>query len=184
MLKKVERLFSNDQIDIIKNIVNEQKLTKDVFVWDEEKYPEFPVSKFESMILQNPHLGKIMISITDLIPKEIVKYLESLDFYDKPVSLGTATYTEYSLKYGSPILRPHVDKVKDNLLIDYQLDTNTDWPIFIGEESFVLKDNNALVFYPGIEKHGRPEKKFLDEEYIGMIFFDMVPAIYFNEKVN
>lgn len=84
-----------------------------------------------------------------------------------------AIYAEYSTKSGgSPMLSPHFD-VSDvsTILLDYQLDSNTIWPIAVEQSVFELENNSALLFESVENIHYRPIKNFLDEEFVKMLFF-------------
>lgn len=174
MLKKIENLFSEDQVLNLKKIVNDEKNSRELFVWDEKTDKVFPAAKSVTHIIQNPNLGKIGINLNYLIPKDIkntlVGFAKSSGY---SAHLNSATYTEYSLKYGAPELRSHKDRVNHFWLVDYQLDSNIDWDIYVEGESFTLKNNEAIAFHPGSLEHGRPEKIFNDGEFVSMIFFDM-----------
>lgn len=84
-----------------------------------------------------------------------------------------AIYAEYSTKSGgNPMLNPHFD-VSDvsTVLLDYQLDSNTIWPIAVEQDVFELENNGALLFESVGSIHYRPIKNFSDEEFVKMLFF-------------
>ena len=64
----------------------------------------------------------------------------------------------------------HFDGNKNNVCFDYQLKSNTEWPIIVENEEYILKDNDALLFDPGYQLHGRPDKVFMDDDYVNMFF--------------
>jgi hypothetical protein len=80
-------------------------------------------------------------------------------------------YVEYNAKYGNPILPPHVDGDFNELIIDYQLESNTRWPIGVNLELYSLEDNEAVVFNPNTNIHWRSHKNFQEGEYVRMLFF-------------
>lgn len=84
-----------------------------------------------------------------------------------------AIYAEYSTKSGgNPMLNPHFD-VSDvsTVFLDYQLDSNTIWPIAVEQDVFELENNSALLFESVGSIHYRPIKNFSDEEFVKMLFF-------------
>lgn len=84
-----------------------------------------------------------------------------------------AIYAEYSTKSGgNPMLNPHFD-VSDvsTVFLDYQLDSNTIWPIAVEQDVFELENNGALLFESVGSIHYRPIKNFSDEEFVKMLFF-------------
>jgi hypothetical protein len=167
-------MFSELEIQQISEIINHEKLTKKVFVWNEFAGEPFPqdIVDDKSMYIQNVSLGKIMINNLEL-PQSIINKINSVaaengidaDFF-------CATYTEYSGEYGAPSLTPHKDNM-DFLLIDYQIDANTSWPIYVEDTEYDLANNDAVMFLPGRMIHGRIDKEFTNKEYVKMIFFDM-----------
>ena len=175
MLKKIQNLFSEDQVINLKKIINDEKKNRDLFVWDEKADRVFPAEKSVTHTIQNPALGKIGLNLNYIIPEDIKNTLISLaESSGYSAYLNSVTYTEYSPKYGIPELRSHKDTISHFWLIDYQLEANTDWDIEIDGEVFTLKDNEAIAFYPGLLEHGRPQKTFNSEEFVSMIFFDMI----------
>jgi hypothetical protein len=77
---------------------------------------------------------------------------------------------EYSNKYGEPNLPPHYDADTNDLIINYQLSSNTSWDIGLDLKTYSMEDNSALVFNPNQYMHWRPIKEFKDGEYVRMIF--------------
>lgn len=183
MLKKIENVFSDEQVASLKNIIINEKKNREIFVWDEEVDKTFPKQESITKIIQNVRLGKISLNLNDLITEDIKNTLRQVsEKSGLPGKFANATYTEYSLQYGLPELRSHKDKFTNFWLVDYQLESNTDWDIYVENETFSLKDNEALAFYPDLLEHGRPKKAFKDGEYLSMIFFSMIATDTTNEK--
>jgi hypothetical protein len=80
-------------------------------------------------------------------------------------------YVEYNVKYGAPVLPPHVDGDFNELIIDYQLESNTRWPIGVNLELYPLEDNEAVIFNPNTNIHWRTHKDFQPDEFVHMLFF-------------
>ena len=83
-------------------------------------------------------------------------------------------YSYYNNQYGKVELHPHIDKNKTEFVIDYQLHGNVEWPIVVEKKEFTLKDNQALVFAGSDQPHWRPQREFVDGEFLGMIFFHFI----------
>lgn len=86
-------------------------------------------------------------------------------------SYGEALCVVYSNEYGHPNLPPHFDGDNTELIVNYQLDSNTDWQIGIDFETLKINNNSAIIFNPNDHIHWRPHKTFLDNEYVTMVFF-------------
>jgi hypothetical protein len=87
------------------------------------------------------------------------------------LTLSSTTYVEYNNKYGIPNLPPHFDSDINDLVISYQLKSNTDWNFAVEKQIYALKDNSILVFNANKNIHWRPHKIFKDDEFVKMIFF-------------
>lgn len=174
MQKHVKDIFSDSQIDYINQHITEELSKREVYIWDEhrtgEKFPE-AVFMDKTKYINNVSLGKIILELklTDDIKETLVALAKNngfdVDFFD-------ATYTEYASKYGRPNLEAHKD-YQNFCLIDYQLDSNTSWPLYIEDQEYDLKNNEGIIFVPSQLIHGRIEKEFADNEVVKMIFFDM-----------
>jgi hypothetical protein len=81
--------------------------------------------------------------------------------------VGSTAYLEYSNKYGNPKLMPHKDTGHGShtVIIDYCIETNVVWPIFVENESFLLKNNSAVVFDAVNQNHHRPIIKMSDSDF-------------------
>jgi hypothetical protein len=91
---------------------------------------------------------------------------------DSPLELVLApNAAEYSSKYGSPQLSPHYDGDWTDVIIDFQLSSNTSWPIGVELEAHTLQDNSGVMFNPNKGMHWRPQKDFKPGEYVRMVFF-------------
>ena len=84
-----------------------------------------------------------------------------------------------------PMLNPHFD-VSDvsTVFLDYQLDSNTMWPIAVEQDVFELENNSALLFESVGNIHYRPIKNFLDKEFVKMLFFRFSTSKNLPEKTK
>lgn len=73
---------------------------------------------------------------------------------------------------GNPMLFPHYDETfkEPRFTFDYQIKSNTSWPLVVEGKEFELKDNQALTFSGTHQIHWRLKKNFKDEEFIDMLF--------------
>jgi len=123
-----------------------------------------------------PHeLGRLNIEDTET-PHTLTERLTSLvnDVISPPEPLEMVwppLIVEYAKQYGDPHLPPHFDGDSTDFIIDYQLESNTTWPIGVDKSIHELKDNDAVGFNPNKNIHWRPEKTFLPGEYVKMMFF-------------
>jgi hypothetical protein len=70
-----------------------------------------------------------------------------------------------------PYLMPHHDKFSQPVFtFDYQIGGNVSWPIVIEGKEVVLSNNEAITFSGTHQVHWRPEREWLDGEYMDMIF--------------
>ena len=101
---------------------------------------------------------------------EIVQSITSEELVVK----NSAMAVTYSKEYGVPNLPPHFDGDDTEMLFNYQIDSNTSWPLGYGTKSFIMKDNDVLMLQPNKKPHWRPKKEFQDGEYVTMLFVRFV----------
>jgi hypothetical protein len=70
-----------------------------------------------------------------------------------------------------PKLSPHHDTFdQPRFTFDYQLGSNISWPIFVEGKEVILSDNDAVTFSGTHQVHWRPEREWVEGEYVDMIF--------------
>jgi hypothetical protein len=166
MIHFVENLFDDLQIQSFNNIID--NFTIPII---NEKYISSDKNNGTGVCEE---LGRLQISdIQPYVPESIQKQISDLvkSFTDAPISLKHIMYVEYNCKYGEPNLPAHFDRDDGDLIINYQLDSNTSWEIGVGLKKYDLKDNSAIAFNGNTNIHWRTHKYFKDEEYVKMIFF-------------
>lgn len=121
--------------------------------------------------------GRIDIRRPDL-PVDIIEKISNLVLNNIDPSFTNTVfdfviYAEYSNRSGAnPRLEPHYDVSKvATLILDYQVESNVDWDINVGYDSYTLEDNSGLLFDPLENVHYRPIQKFKDGEFVKMLFF-------------
>jgi hypothetical protein len=121
----------------------------------------------------NTELGRIQFDLElDSINTKTVAKLNDVikEVTDLPLAIHSVTYVEYNSLYGKPNLPPHVDGDTNDLILNIQLESNTDWDIGLNLQTYQIEDNSALIFNPNKEIHWRVYKDFKDGEYVRMLF--------------
>ena len=91
--------------------------------------------------------------------------------YSKNINLRYIGHSIYSKKYGTPRLPMHLDEPACEFTIDYQLDGNISWPIFINNQEFILKNNDAVTFIGEEDLHWRNKINFDENSFLELVFF-------------
>jgi hypothetical protein len=163
---KINDLFSTAELEIFYDLINSIVIpigADGKYIYDtDEAQKHYSVSK---------HLGRFQYTYS--VPIEVSNKLLSVaqNIDSKELILSSMTYVEYNKKYGTPNLPPHLDGDNSDVIVNYQLSSNTSWGIGLETELYTLEDNSALVFNPNKNIHWRPEKIFNEDEYVKMIFF-------------
>lgn len=119
----------------------------------------------------SPELGRHQfgVRIHDDLKKRLLDIANPILGFES--ELSGATYTEYTTVYGTPSLPVHFDGDWNDLIINYQLESNISWDIGVGLNLYTLEDNSAVIFHPNEDVHWRPIKSFKDGDFVRMIFF-------------
>jgi hypothetical protein len=165
-------------ISVIKNVFSDSEL---YYFNEAVSRLNVPIDQFGNQIKDenadpkvSESLGRLKASrFLDDMPIEIKIKLEEIvsNLLGVNMSLSNSSYAEYSGLYGTPVLPPHVDGDTNEILINFQLSSNTFWDIGLGLQTYRIDDNSAIIFNPNTTIHWRPKKIFNDEEYVRMIFF-------------
>lgn len=119
--------------------------------------------------------GRMIRSVSNinLLPENVVTILnnKASELYGKKLELYAVAFGQYSKSFGDPKLPPHIDEVPSQFTIDYQLDGNTSWSIFIEGEEYILKNNSILTFEGEHVLHWRPKKQFNKNEFLDLMWF-------------
>lgn len=148
-MHKIDNVFTQEQIDVL-NINIRSNPNKEI----------------------DKALGRLAIDWVGipLGAQDILAQIAST--FDKNMAgYSEALYVEYNKKYGSPNLPPHFDGDGTDLIINYQLESNTRWDVGVGLKTYQLEDNSAICFNPNENIHWRPHKEFEKGEYVKMMFF-------------
>lgn len=150
--KKINQTFTKDEVRVLNSLISKENTSHTV----------------------DKVLGRLQVTdfgnnLNSLFYKKLGKIAK--DVSGKDLLLSNKTYVEYSNEYGSPNLPPHFDGDSSDLIINFQLQSNTSWDIGLDSTLYDLQDNSALVFNGNEYIHWRPHKVFNDGEYVQMIFF-------------
>lgn len=152
-IHRLDNLFSEQEIATIKQLIDD--------------LPDYRFAVKDQYGRRTFEGVKLPDSIKDKLTK-IVNETFNTNLEIVYPSIGT----EYATKYnGYPNLPTHFDGDFNDVIIDYQLESNTQWPIGVNLELHPLTDNSAVMFNPNTNIHWRPRKAFKDGEYVRMVFF-------------
>jgi hypothetical protein len=162
---QIDDIFSKKQLKHIKSIID----NTDIPMVNGE-YVAFDQNNGTGVHagLGRVQINNIMPSLTEDIIQQLYQVAER--FTEIPLAMDHATYVEYNAKYGQPNLPPHFDGDTNDLIINYQLESNTVWELGLDLQTFRLADNSALVFNANTQVHWRTHKDFKPDEYVKMIF--------------
>lgn len=155
--KIIENIFSDDQITYLKELIS-SNLHKIKLNNDPERGRD-DLDLFEQTSKENTIRQDIMDAV--------------LSHFDEGYKIIHVTFSDYNNNHINPNLPPHKDPnyPDSGLTFDYQLESNVDWPFCIGDDCFTMKDNEAIIFNPKVNRHYRVDQTFKDGEYVRIIFF-------------
>jgi hypothetical protein len=91
----------------------------------------------------------------------------------KKMKLRALQFCRYTLETGVvPELFPHVDTAfpKPVFTFDIQMASSFEWPIYVSNKKYVLKDNQALTFSGTHQVHWRDKVDFESYSFLDMVF--------------
>ena len=159
--KVLPSVDKHGDISIATNIFSEEEI-ESLYETIKANEPEIhgELGRIQYNLLLNTIRSKTVDKLNDVV-KEVT---------DLPLQIRSATYVEYNSLYGKPNLPPHLDADTNDLILNIQIESNTDWAIGLNLKAYDIKDNSALVFNPNKEIHWRAHKEFKDGEYVRMLF--------------
>lgn len=167
IIKKLTNIFTKEELKILN---------------DGLSYSVIPVDNNNNYIshkLDNEgrgvheELGRLQFGGLKNLPQTILDKVNDIakNSSNEELLMAHATAVEYNSLYGEPNLPVHYDHDTNDLIINFQLLSNTKWDIGVAFNVYELEDNSAIVFNPNEHTHWRPYKTFKNGEYIKMIFF-------------
>jgi hypothetical protein len=163
---KIENIFSEEELNIFNKIISDIKMQ----TLDSEEY----LSLNDEICDIDPVLGRLSIGdLSKYFPEKIYNKINKIasKALGATTAVNSAGYALYSNKYGSPNLPPHFDGDTNDIIINFQLSSNTSWDLGLGLNTYKLESNSAIVFNGNTNIHWRPHKNFANGEYVEMIFF-------------
>jgi hypothetical protein len=118
--------------------------------------------------------------LPEAIKNKIIKYCEAISG-EENLEISEYQFAKYVNTVDEngdsviPKLTPHYDDSfkEPRFTFDYQIFSNTSWPIVVEGQEFVLSNNEALTFSGTHQIHWRTPKKFEDKDFMHMIFFHL-----------
>lgn len=161
----IENFFTDDQIKRIYNIVQHTDRT------DFQQYLSYVSWHIE---LPQDIIDRVTTIAEDIVKEDLILAEYNFSRYQKTIS-------DCRKFWFNPLLFPHIDDafVGRRFTIDIQLKSNVSWDIVIdnwkSEQTFTLKDNEALTFSGTHQVHWRPKREFADDEFLEAMFLHFVP---------
>lgn len=162
--EKIENLFTDEELEIINNSISKAPYRVDGdlgrLMFEEIRPRGDQLNRDEFVFLFNDwrKLESKLIEIGSSI-------------CGTRLSFKNAMCVEYNSKYGQPNLPAHFDGDTCDMIINFQLSSNTRWHIGLDMEAYDLQDNSAVIFNGNKSIHWRPVKEFKEGEFVKMIFF-------------
>lgn len=185
----VENLFTEEDRQELRNIIETNRQLEPFIIGDTIQDGYIRTSEFRSRY--QPKIAKNMSRM--LIEFDMPKHLEDkLDavakkVYTEDIALCHWNYIDYNLKYGygdnSPALPPHLDADENLVTVNYCLDTNIEWDLYVSDlwdsnkfKKYSLKAGETIVFSAVNQIHWRPKRKFKGDEFCEIISMDYCPT--------
>lgn len=150
---------------IIRDFFTEEELADLLHCVERQKTDEALADFYKPLIL--PNMARMQVEL--MFPPHIQEKVERFasEVVGEEVFMSHNSYLSYNKVHNpeaNPKLPPHYDS--DNyfskLTLDYQLDSNIDWPVVIEGEKFHLNYGDLLIFWGAGTIHWRDPIKFKD----------------------
>lgn len=185
----VENLFTDKQVKDLKNILNINRTLEPVIIGDRIEDGYIRNSNFISRY--QPKIAKSMsrMLLEFEMPKDCEEVLDKIakPLYDEDIALCHYNYIDYNLKYGygdnDPSLPPHIDADENLVTINYCLDSNIEWDLYVTDlnnsmicKRYTLSPGQAIIFSAVNQIHWRPKRVFKEGEFCEIISMDYCPT--------
>ncbi len=166
-IKKINNFFTEDEFKVLVDSVHYSLIP----LSDDGNFVDYKLDNEGRGI--HHQLGRLQFGGLKHLPGDMLEKICKIakDISGEELLMSNATAVEYNSLYGEPNLPIHFDHDSSDLIINFQLSSNTIWDLGIDLQVYSLEDNSALIFNPNQYTHWRPKKIFKDKEYIRMIFF-------------
>lgn len=157
--------------EIVDNVLTEQEI-QEIYKMLETPSQKYVMKRFNQKISD--------FQLPESVAQKVVKHCEKISG-ESGLIISEYQYARYTNIYeedgtlGAPVLSPHYDETfkEPRFTFDYQMQSNTSWPLVVEEREYALEDNQALTFSGTHQIHWRTKKVFSDEDFIDMIFFHL-----------
>ena len=182
----VDNLFTDEELEELRQVINVNKYgLKPVIQGELEKQDEENMNRFRPK-----HIGVMSRTLIEFeMPKHIEEKLDLIakPLYDGDIALCHYNYIEYSRKYSddkrSPMLPPHIDADENLVTINYCMDGNVEWDLYVSEQDnsssfkrYTLKPGQAIIFSAVNQIHWRPKRRMAEGEFLEILSMDWCPT--------
>ncbi len=169
----------NQKVMVLKNFLLESEvaeLKEAIRLVREHKQPEHEVLEFK-------HWSRINHGIH--IPDSVFKKFQEAAWQYGDPSLQFTHQTSFIYKPelgGTTQCPPHTDGHQTQFSMDYQVEANVEWPLWVEGEKYVLQDNDVLIMSGRSQVHWREEKHLQEGEYCDMFILHFAEPDYLDKQ--
>ncbi len=173
----IENFFSEEELALLMQPINKGLENKPVKQYHGEVSEEGVFDRYRPKL--STYMSRLILEFD--IPEPIQEKLDKVahPIHKDAMTLTHWNYLDYDLKYSEgkvdPELRPHIDADENLVTLNYCLDANIDWPVYVDGVAYHLKPNDMLVFSAVNQIHWRPKRNFKEGEFVKIISFDWCP---------
>jgi len=159
---------------IVKDVLTEEEI-QEIYKMLETPSQQYVMKRFNQKISD--------FRLPESIERKVIKHCEEISG-ETGLMISEYQFARYTNivnedgTIGAPFLSPHYDETfkEPRFTFDYQMRSNTSWPLVVEEKEFALEDNQALTFSGTHQIHWRVKKIFSPEDFVDMIFFHLKKA--------
>lgn len=156
---------------IVKDVLTENEI-REIYKMLETPSQQYVMKRFNQKVSD--------FKLPESVESKVIKYCEEISG-ETGLMISEYQFARYTNivnedgTIGAPFLSPHYDETfkEPRFTFDYQIASNTSWPLVVEEREYSLEDNQALTFSGTHQIHWRTKKVFSDEDFVDMIFFHL-----------
>lgn len=160
--------------EIVRDVLTEQEI-QEIYKMLETPSQQYVMKRFNQKISD--------FRLPESVERKVIKHCEEISG-ETGLMISEYQFARYTNiinedgTIGAPFLSPHYDETfkEPRFTFDYQMRSNTSWPLVVEEKEFALEDNQALTFSGTHQIHWRVKKTFSPEDFVDMIFFHLKKA--------
>ena len=137
----------------------------------------------EHEVLEFKHWSRINHGIH--IPQSVFNKFQAAahKYGDKSLKFTHQTSFRYQPDLGGTTqCPPHTDGNETQFSMDYQVDANVEWPLWVEGKKYVLGNNDVLIMSGRSQVHWREEKHLKDGEYCDMFILHFAEPGYLEKQ--